>query len=98
MSTLIEINRGPNGEPGELVDARAYIRQLQGRLEAAEAQVAALQDVLTAARLVVGESADGADTAANLDVPHGQEASGCGNARIQRLVDAVRAYDRREQR
>ena len=29
MSMLIEINRSPNGEPGELVEARAYISQLQ---------------------------------------------------------------------
>ena len=91
MSMLIGMKRGPNGEPGELVDARAYIRQLQGRLEAAEGQVAALQDVLTAARLVVGERADGYDAVANLGLPHSQD----GNEWMQALVDAVRAYDRR---
>ena len=91
MSMLIEINRGLDGAPGELVDARAYIRQLQGRLEAAEGQVAALQDVLTVARLVVGDSADGYDAVSNLGVPYSQD----GNERMQRLVDAVRAYDRR---
>ena len=98
MSTLIEINRGPNGEPGDLVDAQAHIRQLQGRLAATEAQVAALDEVLTAARLVVGECADGSDAVANLGVPHSRGPSGCANRRMQRLVDAVRAYDRRAQR
>ena len=93
MSMVIEINRGPNGEPGELVDARAYIRQLQTRLAAAEGQAAALQDILTTARLVLGESADGDNAVANLGVPHGQ----VGNERMQVLVDAVRAYDRRAQ-
>ena len=91
MSMLIEINRGPDGAPGELVDARAYIRQLQGRLEAVEAEAAALQDVLTAARLVVGQSADGYDAVTNRGLPHTQD----GNERMQALVDAVRAYDRR---
>ena len=93
MSMLIEINRGPNGEPGELVDARAYIRQLQARLESAEGQAAALQDVLTAARLVIGDHTDGYDVVANLGVPHGQ----VGNERMRVLVDVVRAYDRRAQ-
>ena len=93
MSMLIEIKRGPNGEPGELGDAGAYIRQLQGRLEAAEGQVAALQDVLTAARLVVGERADRYGAVANLGVPHSQD----GDERMQALVDAVRGYDRRAQ-
>ena len=79
---LIEINRGPNGEPGELVDARAYIKQLKARLALVEGQAAALQAVLTAARLVAGDS---------------QVSSVCGTGRIQALVDAVGAYDRRTQ-
>ena len=97
MSMLIEINRGPNGEPGELVDARAYIRQLKGRLEAAEGQAVALQDILSAARLVVGERADGDDAVAAPDVPDSRIPAPCGTERIQALVDAVRAYDRRAQ-
>ena len=80
MSMLIEINRGPNGEPGELVDARAYIKELKARLASAEGQAAALQDILAAARLVAGDS---------------QVSSVCGNERMQALVDAVHAYDRR---
>ena len=99
MSMLIEIKRGPNGAPGELVDARAYIRQLQGRREAAEGQAAALQDVLTAARLVVGDSqvssACGSDAVTNPGIPHSRVPSGCGTDRMQALVDAIRAYDRR---
>ena len=94
---LIEINRGPNGEPGELVDPHAYIRHLKARLAEAEAQAAALQDVLTAARLVVSERADGDDTVADPGVPHSRVPSGCGTDRIQALVDAVHAYDRRTQ-
>ena len=97
MSMLIEINRGPNGEPGELVDARMYIRQLQARLAEAEGQAAALQDVLTAARLVVSERADGDDTVINPSVTHTRGLSECGTDRMQALVDAVHAYDRRTQ-
>ncbi len=97
MSMLIEINRGPHGKPGELVDARTYIGQLQGRLAAAEAQAVALQDILTAARLVVGERTDADDTVSNLGVPHTRVPSECGTDRMQALVDAVRAYDRRRQ-
>ncbi len=94
MSMLIEINHGPNGEPGELVDPHAYVRQLRARLGEAEGQAAALQDVLTAARLVVSERADGDDTVADPGVPHSRV---CGTERIQALVDAVGAYDRRTQ-
>ena len=75
------------------MDTRAYIKQLEARLAVAEGQAAALQDILTAARLVLGESADGNDAVAHLGVPHGQ----VGNERMQVLVDAVRAYDRRAQ-
>ena len=97
MSMLIEINRGPDGAPGELVDARAYIRQLQVRLAVAEGQAAALQDILAAARLVVGERADGDAAVADPGVPHSLVPSECGSERMQALVDAVRAYDRRAQ-
>ncbi len=93
MSMLIEINRGPDGIPGELVDARTYIRQLQTQLKTAEQQAAVLQEILVAAGLVVGDSADGYDAVANLGIPHSQD----GNERMQRLVDAIRAYDRRAQ-
>ena len=93
MSMLIEINRGRDGAPGELVDAHTYIRQLQTQLQAAEQEAAMLQEILAAARLVVGESTNGYDAVANLGVPHSQD----GNERMQRLVDAVRAYDRRAQ-
>jgi len=96
---LIEINRGPNGEPGELVDARAYIRQLQARLASAEGQAAALQDVLTAARLVAGDSqvspGCGSDAVADPGVPDSRVPSECGTERMQALVDAVHTYDRR---
>ena len=97
MSMLIEINRGPNGEPGELVDPHAYIRHLKARLAEAEAQAAALQDVLTAARLVVSDRADGDDTVAGPSVTHSRVPSGCGTHGLQALVDAVHAYDRRTQ-
>ena len=101
MSMLIEINRGPNGEPGELVDPHAYIRHLKARLAEAEVQAAALQDVLTAARLVVGDSQAssgcGSDAVADPSVPDSRVLTGCGTDRLQALVDAVRAYDRRAQ-
>jgi hypothetical protein len=84
VQTLIEINRGPHGEPGEQVDAQTYIHLLQ-------AQLAALEDVLAAARLVVGDSADGSGAVANLCQPQNQDGDACMDC----LVDAVRAYDRR---
>ena len=96
MSTLIEINRGANGEAGDLVDAHTYIHQLQARLEQVNEQAAALQDILTAARQVVcsiADGADGADVITNQSLPHTFDST----QRMQRLVDAVRAYDRRPQ-
>ena len=96
MSTLIEINRGANGEPGDLVNAHTYIHQLQARLEQANEQAAALQDILTAARQVVRFIADGADCSDAMTNPTAPESLN-GSERIQRFVDAVRAYDRRPQ-
>ena len=93
MSMLIEINRGPNGEPGDLVDPHAYIRQLKARLAEAEGQAEALQYILAAARLIVDDSTEGDDGLTTLSIPQGT----AGTERIQVLVDAVRAYDRRAQ-
>lgn len=94
MSMLIEVNRGPRGEPGELVDARAYITDLQSRLNVAETRATQLQDVFQAAQRLIGASADGYEALVNLELHHSLDS----NQRMQQLVDAVHAYERETRR